>query len=148
MILAYILLGGSSLFMIYQDIREQTIPLYGLIVFAGVSLLFQVGAPNPDGFWAFGTIALIFSALQGTFYLITRQTALGWGDLILSPFCGLWLYHSEIPLYLLSTGILALLTGIFWRYRWGIRPFPMAPAILLGMGAVVLIRCFLMMNEL
>ena len=143
MLLAYILLGGSALLMMIQDMRKQTIPLVGLIIFAGASLYSHILMPGTEGLWVAGLILLLFIACQGVFYLLQRKHAIGWGDTILSPFCGLWLYFHEIPLYFLSTGLFALLTALFWRYRWQLRTFPLVPSLLLGLGVVLLIRCFL-----
>lgn len=142
MLLAYSLLGGSALFMMYQDVREQTIPLSGLFVFMLAALLHQVLEPDPEGLWAAITIALIFMSCQGIFYLIKHEFVMGWGDLTLSPFCGLWLSFYELPSFFIATGVFALMIGILWRYQWGMRTFPMAPALLLGLGFVFLIRCF------
>lgn len=147
MALFYILsLGGSALFMIVQDVREQTIPLYGLIVFASVSLYHSMIEPNGEGFWAAGAIGILFIACHGAYYLLKHEPLIGWGDIILSPFCGLWLQFCEIPLYLISTGVFALLIGLFWWRRWQLKTFPMTPALLCGLGFVILIRCFQTMN--
>ncbi len=141
-LLVYALLGGSALFMIYEDVRKQTIPLSGLSLFIGAALLKQAWEPDLEGFWSACAIALILWGCQGLFYLFKREAAMGRGDLLLSPFCGLWLYLHELPAFFLSTGLMALLTGIFWRYRWGLRTFPFAPAILFGLGILFFIRCF------
>ena len=146
MLLAYSLLGGSALFMIYEDMRKQTIPLSGLVLFIAATLLNQFLEGSLEGFWSAGVIALVFISCQGLFYLFKREPAMGWGDLLLSPFCGLWLYLNELPSFFLAVGFMALLMGILWRYRWGMRTFPMAPAILFGLGIVFLIRCLFMMN--
>ena len=148
MLLSYALLGGSALFMMVQDMREQTIPVSGLTVFAGASLYHQAIEPNAENFWVAGMIAAIFMVCQGLFYLMKHEPAMGWGDLILSPFCGLWLHFYELPAYFIATGIFALLIGLFWRYQWLLKTFPMAPALLFALGFVVVIRCFLMVNRI
>lgn len=146
MLLSYALLGASALFIMAQDVREQTIPISGLIVFAGISLCHHVIEPNAEGFWVAGIIAVTFMACQGLFYLMKRGPAMGWGDLILSPFCGLWLHFHELPLYFIVTGIFALLICLFWWYQWRLKTFPMAPALLFGLGLILVIRWFLTAN--
>ena len=148
MLLTYSLLGGSALFICLQDIRWQTIPLSGLLVFMGASFLNQFWMPEFEGLWTAGTMALILMSCQGLFYLFRQKLAMGWGDLILAPSCGLWLHIQEFPTFCIATGLFGLLLGSFWRYRWGMTTFPFAPAILLGLGVIFLIRCFLMMNEI
>jgi hypothetical protein len=132
--------------MMVQDVRKQTIPLCGLIVFASVSLYHTVTVPHAEGFWAAGVLGLLFMACHGAYYLLKHEHIIGWGDIILSPFCGLWLHSREIPLYLISTGVFALLIGLFWRRRWRLKTFSMIPALLSGLGFVLLIRCFLTVN--
>jgi hypothetical protein len=148
MLLAYALLGGSALLIVHHDIQTQTFPFYALGIFILAGLLKQIGEPDLEGFWAAGAVALILAGCQGLFCLLRGEPAMGWGDLILSPFCGLWLYLHEIPSFLLGMGLVALLMGILWRYRWGMQTFPMAPAILSALGIIFLIRCFLMMNRI
>lgn len=142
MLLPYSLLGGSALLMIVQDVRDQTIPLSGLFVFGGASLYAYFKEPTTQGLWVAGAIFLLLIVCQGIFYLLKQTLIMGWGDIILSPFCGLWLHLQEISLYLIFTGVFALLFGLFWRYRWRLKTFPMSPALLLGLGFVFLIRCF------
>jgi Flp pilus assembly protein protease CpaA len=136
-------MGGSALFLVYQDIREQTIPLSGLALFLVASLLKQVAEPDIEGLMVVAVLVSILLGCQGLFYLVKRKNVLGWGDLILGPGCGLWLHFQELPIFLLSTGIIALSMGVIWRYRWGMLAFPFAPALLFGLGVVFLIRCFL-----
>ncbi|MBX9805423.1 MAG: A24 family peptidase [Alphaproteobacteria bacterium] len=147
MLFTYSLLLLISLPIIYQDVRHQTVPLWGLIVFAIVSLGHQIVAPNPEGRYAAGVLSFIFIVTHGIFYLLKRKPAMGWGDLILVPFCGLWLNQQKLPLYLILTGIFALLTGLIWRHRWGLKTYPLTPALLLGLGIVSIIHCFITMNE-
>jgi Flp pilus assembly protein protease CpaA len=143
MALLYILLGSSAFFMMLQDVQKQTIPLNGLIVFAGASLYHAVMLASLEGFWVAGIIFFLFMACQGVYYLLKRNPIMGWGDIFLSPLCGLWLQFHEIPLYLISTGVFALFIGLFWRHQWKMKAFPLTPALLFGLGLVLLKRCFL-----
>lgn len=142
MIWAYSLLGASALLIAYQDIRHQMIPLGGLILFSSAALLNHLNNPNLEGLWAAGIIAITLGICQANFCWFKRNPAMGVGDLILAPLCGLWLQLDEIPFFLFFTGLFALPMGVFWRYWWGMRTFPFGPAILLGLGSILLIRCF------
>jgi prepilin signal peptidase PulO-like enzyme (type II secretory pathway) len=146
MMFVYGLLLGVAIYMIWQDVKYQTVPVWCLIllgVVTGVKLFYE---PNPDGLWAAFSILFIFASCQGIFYFIRRRLAMGWGDSALGPLCGLWLYVHEIPSFLVYVGIIGILTGLVWRYRWRMRTFPFVPAILGGQGIVFLIRCFLKSN--
>lgn len=148
MLFIYTLLGSSALFMMVQDIRKQTIPLIGLLGFAFSSVSHYVWNPTQEGVWVAGMMIAIFMGSQGILYLLKRHPGVGWGDLILSPFCGLWLQFQELPLYLISTGVFALMMGLYWRYYWKMKTFPLVPPLLLGLGCTLLIRCFLTLNGL
>jgi prepilin signal peptidase PulO-like enzyme (type II secretory pathway) len=126
--------------MVYEDVCKQTIPLLGLALFIMATLLNFFLEGSLEEVESASIIALVLISSQGLFYLFKREPAMGWGDLLLSPFCGLWLYFPELPSFFLGTGLIALLMGILWHYRWGMRTFPMAPAILFGLGIVFLIR--------
>lgn len=139
----YILLASSAFFMIVQDVQKQTIPLYGLIVFASASLYQSIMMTSLEGFWVAGLIFFLFMACQGLYYLFKHKAIMGWGDIFLGPLCGLWLQFDEIPLYFIFTGIFALLTGLFWWRQWKMRTFPLTPALLSGLGFILLNRCFI-----
>jgi Flp pilus assembly protein protease CpaA len=143
MAILYILLGSSAFFMMAQDVQKQTIPLYGLIVFAGASLYHSIRMTSQEGFWAAGIIFFIFITCQGVYYLLKRKPIMGWGDIFLGPLCGLWLESHEIPLYFISTGVFALLIGLIWWHQWKMKTFPLTPALLIGLGFIFLNRCFL-----
>lgn len=142
MLLIYCLLGISVFCLVYQDVKEQTISLPGLLGFVIATLIHQGLEPNLESVWAACMIAFIFMSCQGIFYLVRREFVMGWGDLILCPFCGLWLGFDELPLFFVATGAFALIIGIFWYFRWKMRMFPFVPALLLGLGVVFLNRCF------
>jgi prepilin signal peptidase PulO-like enzyme (type II secretory pathway) len=114
-----------------------------LLLFALISGLHLYFEPNPDGLWVAGIILIIFSGCQLFFSLFLRKLAMGWGDMILGPACGVWIYAHELPYFLLSTGFIGLIMGLFWYYRWGNRTYPFMPSILGGLGVILLIRCFL-----
>jgi len=128
--------------MIYEDIRVQTISSSGLFVFGGATLYYQLSKLDPEGFWVAGAVALVLLGLYAIFFRFRGQKVFGWGDLILGPLCGLWLQIHEVPLYFLATGIFALLISLLWHFKWGLKTFPFAPALLLGLGVVFLKRCF------
>lgn len=146
MIWIYGLLVGISFCIIWQDIQSQTISVWCLVLYGiatGLKLFFE---PNPDAYWPALIILFSFMCAQGIFIYFQGRLAMGWGDLVLSPMCGLWINIQELPSFYLSIGIIGILMGLIWHYRWGLRTFPFMPAILGGQGVVFLIRCFLKSN--
>jgi prepilin signal peptidase PulO-like enzyme (type II secretory pathway) len=143
MTILYIMLGSSAFIMMLQDVQKQTIPLYGLIVFAAASFYHSVMIASLKDLWAAGIIFFLFIICQGIYYLLKRKPIVGWGDIFLGPLCGLWLQSHEIPLYFVSSGVIALLIGLFWWHQWKMKTFPLTPALLAGLGFIFLNRCFL-----
>lgn len=148
MILSYSLLGMMALFLIWQDIQNQTISLWCLCLLAVAAGLKQFYEPNVEGLWVAGIIFTLFLACQGFFTYFYKKLAIGWADLFLGPICGTWLYVHELPYFLISVGLFGFIMGIIWRFRWRYNAFPFAPAILGGQGIVLLSRCFLAINGL
>ena len=146
-VVIYGVLGISMFMMVRHDIQTQTVPLYALLAFILATLFHQFQEPVREGLEASGIIFAIFWGCEGLFLVLRRSPAMGWADLILAPCCGLWFYVHEIPVFLVGTGITALLTGIFWQYWRKMKTFPLVPAILSGWGLVLLIRCFFMVNR-
>jgi prepilin signal peptidase PulO-like enzyme (type II secretory pathway) len=146
--LSYSLLGGISLLMIWQDVRYKMISLWCVCLFFIISCLHHYAYPNPDGLWVAGLILMTFLGCQSLFAMLYRKQAMGWGDVLLGPICGLWLYVDEFPFYIVSTGIIAFIMGLIWSYRWGSRTFPFVPSLIGGQGVIFLIRCFFNSNGL
>lgn len=136
------LLIVSGVLMIYEDIKNQEISLFPLITFMVMTLFIRFHAFTLENLIAPIAIGLIFAIYQGIIYKIKSSCAVGLADLILAPFCGFWLNLEEIPLFLILTGLLSLCMGIFWRYRWQIKTFPLIPPLLFSLTIVLCNRCF------
>lgn len=137
----------SSSWIMYQDVKDQMIPVVGLMLFI-LSSLSQFYLDPSSNLLTAGIVGLIFFSCFGMFYIVQKKPVMGWGDLILAPFCGLWMHSQDIPLFLITTGFIALFMGIFWKTYWGMRTFPLAPPLLLGVTFVIIIRCFFTTNGL
>lgn len=121
----------------YDDIKEQAIPVWELVIFAMAGLIKQWGEPNLEGWMAFCLIAVLIAACQGAFYIFKRIPGLGSGDFVLISLCGLWLHLHEVPVFLFFTGLFGLGIGLVGKHYWGMPTFPMAPAVFLGFSATL-----------
>jgi prepilin signal peptidase PulO-like enzyme (type II secretory pathway) len=142
MVITYVLLGVSSVYILVEDVRFQHIPLKGLALFFGASLLKQFWEPELEGVWVVLSLAIILLSCYGLFSFFKCKSVIGTGDLLLGPSCGLWFHFSELPAFLVMTGLLGLILGVYWRYRWEMITFPFAPALLFGLGITLIMRCF------
>ena len=133
-LMAYILLGSSMILIAHEDIQAQAIPVWQLVIFAAAGLVKQAVEPNLEGLAAFGLVAVVMLLCHGAYYVFRQAPGLGSGDLVLLPVCGLWLALNEVAPFLFLTGLFGVGTGLVWRYQWGMRSFPLAPAIFLGLG--------------
>lgn len=132
------LLGLSSLWILIQDIRQQSVSVMSLALFMLAGILYPGG--NVDWLISVFFLAAIMLVCQGFFYGVSDRPAFGIGDLILFPLCGFWLSPDALPLFLIISGVLALGFGLFWRYRYDMRTFPMAPPIVIALGVLLGLR--------
>ncbi|MBM3633361.1 MAG: hypothetical protein FJX03_06640 [Alphaproteobacteria bacterium] len=142
MVMTYVLLGVSSVYIVVKDVRFQHIPLKGLALFFGASLLKQFWEPELEGIGVAVSLVIILLSCYGLFSIFKCKPTMGTGDLLLGPSCGLWLQFLELPAFLVMTGLLGLILGVYWRYRWKMITFPFAPALLFGLGISLIMRCF------
>ena len=142
MAMTYVLLAISSVYIMVEDVRFQHIPLKGLVLFGAVSLLKQCWEPELEGIWGALSLAVILLSFYGLFSFFKHKSTMGTGDLLLGPSCGLWLHFSQLPIFLVLTGIFGVFLGIYWQYRWKMQTFPFAPALISGLGVILIMRCF------
>ena len=139
--LSYTLGAGSALALSIEDIKSQTLPLSGVTVFALATVLHLYTYPSSEGLVAAAFLLVLLTGCCFFFRRFKKISALGGGDAILMPLCGLWLSLEEVPVFLISAGACSLLAGILWRLKWGMGTFPMAPAIFAGLGVTFITRC-------
>jgi len=85
--------------------------------------------------------SLILGALGYGLYklypLLKKQEGLGWGDVKMLAASGLWLNVSQVPAFLMLTGIGGVLIALVWRVVYKRARFPLGPALALALGACV-----------
>ena len=142
MIMTYVLLGVGAFYIIVEDVRFQKIPLKGLVLFGGAGFLKQFWEPELENICVAVSLTLILLSCYGIFSLFKNKPVMGTGDFLLGPSCGLWLRFSELPHFLIITGLFGVFLGAYWRYRWKMQTFPFGPALILGLVFTLIMRCF------
>ncbi len=81
------------------------------------------------GIIVYGGLA-IFIRFMGR--ILFRKEALGMGDVKFIASCGIWLSVTELPLFLILSGIFGIILGGYWLKIRGEREFPFGPALIAG----------------
>lgn len=129
-ILSVAILNGC-LIIIY-DWLYKAIPLYLVVLFAGLSVMYG-GMIHID--WQ--TVA---SIAGGSFVLLlcfVYKKMLGLADCFLIPCCFAWIDVNQIPLFLILCGVFGIATAVFWRKYYGEQAYPFMPAILFSLSILL-----------
>lgn len=127
-------LAFTSLYMIVSDIRYRLIPVWALLVFAGITICHT--AINPltlESFLPSLILLTIIMAISWGIERIKGLEAIGSGDVILLTLSGFWISVDQIPFFLILMGGLGLLSGVLWKVFFHQHYFPFAPSILLAL---------------
>lgn len=128
MVFLALILGGI---MIVYDWRYKAIPIYLLLGFAALSVIYG-GMTHLD--WQ--ALGVVIGPSFALFGCLAKKNLIGLADAILIP-CGFaWIPLATIPMFLILCGVLGAGTGLFWRWYYCEKQFPFAPAILCSLAAV------------
>ena len=70
--------------------------------------------------------------------LTLKKEALGFGDVKLFAVCGLWLGLTNLPIFLILSGILGVVFGFAWSCYKKQQIFPFGPAIIAAFLLILL----------
>jgi prepilin signal peptidase PulO-like enzyme (type II secretory pathway) len=88
-----------------------------------------------------GFVACLFVAL-GMHYgykLIMKKDGLGFGDVKFLPVAGLWVGVLNLPVYFMLSGLVGILTAIYWRIVFKNPVFPFGPSLAVVMFGVAIL---------
>lgn len=123
----------NALAIIIYDIREKMIPLYLIILFAGLSLI-RAYLSHPD--WQGLIIAVVIGF--GILFILSLKQMIGLADCFLLPSSFAWIRLDEICIFLILCGFFGLISAAFWRIRYKEARYPFAPAILFSTSLILL----------
>ncbi len=128
-----ILLFFPLLCLILKDIKDGIIPDLCVMTIALLGLL-QNHFQHVLSAFILGGCAYSLYAL----YPLMRKTeGLGFGDVKLMAAIGFWLSLFQIPLFLVATGAMGIITHLIWRYLKKGPTFPLGPALALALGICI-----------
>ncbi|MDZ4322504.1 MAG: prepilin peptidase, partial [Alphaproteobacteria bacterium] len=116
-----------------QDIQKGIIPntLVGGVALLG---LFYGGIETLLSAVILGTIGY---GLYKLYPLVRAKEGIGFGDVKLMGASGLWLLPSQIPLFLILTGLGGILTALSWKVLKKGPKFPLGPALAFALGICI-----------
>lgn len=127
-----------------EDFKNRRIP-DALLIALTINFCLLAWKKGEGGeFWISPLIlGAIGCVLKISYKLLGGQEGLGWGDVKLISVLGLCMKISEIPEFLILSGMLGIGTSILWRYLYEDRWFPFAPALIVGFMAekIAIIFC-------
>lgn len=123
----------NALAIIAYDVREKMVPLYLIILFAGLSFT-AAYLTHAD---LQGLMLIIFVSFLGLSYLAFRKM-IGLADCFLLPSCFFWIELDKIPMFLILCGFFGVVSAVFWRVKYQEITYPFTPAILFSLGIALL----------
>lgn len=132
MVFIAFILGGV---MIAYDWRYKAIPIYLLLLFAALSLIYG-GMTHPD--WQ--TLGAVMGLSVALFLYLAKKNLIGLADVLLITCAFPWIPLADIPIFLILCGAFGAGTALFWRWYYNEKQFPFAPAILCSLAVVIIIN--------
>lgn len=134
------------------DAEHMILPNQLVLIGAGLALiliLYQYLAYDPS--YGFGRQALFKLAGMVVFggivwllgwvtELVLKKEALGFGDVKFFAMAGLWLGLPYLPFFLILSGVLGVVLGIFYRIFVKKRLYPFGPALILALYTCLLLQ--------
>lgn len=133
------LLACALVILAVTDLEAGIIPDKVSLALAAIGLVFQIVVGNV---WL-GLATAVFTGvlallLRIIFLHLLKRESLGLGDVKLFAVAGLWLGPAGLPVFLIMSGLIGLITGLARRVLGGGREFPFGPAMALGLFCTVL----------
>ena len=80
------------------------------------------------GMTVFAGVAWLMGAVVG---FLKRREALGMGDVKFFAMAGLWLGLTYLPYFLIFSGIIGIISGVYYKFALKKELFPFGPALIL-----------------
>jgi len=82
--------------------------------------------------------AFVSWALGFVLTKILKKDSLGFGDVKVFLVSGLWLGLYMLPYFMILSGVLAIIIGLFWRFHLKKQVFPFGPALITALYGLLL----------
>jgi Flp pilus assembly protein protease CpaA len=129
-IMSIAILNGC--FIIIYDWRYKAVPLYLLLLFGCLSVIYGVMMHDD---WQ--TVAILAGGSFVALLYLVYKKMLGLADCLLIPCCFAWIDIEEIPLFLVLCGVFGIATSLFWCKYYTEKEYPFTPAILFSLSLLL-----------
>lgn len=89
------------------------------------------------GAFLFALVPLVIKVLYEKF---KQKNAMGMGDIKFFFVAGLWLGAAVLPQYMIMSGVLAIILGVFWQIIFDQKRFPFGPALVMSFYVMLLFQ--------
>jgi phospholipase/carboxylesterase len=132
----YFLIGLLLVLLVVVSVQDIRKGIISNILVESVALLglFYGGIETLPSVVILGVISY---GLYKLYPLVRRKEWLGLGDVKLMGASGFWLHFSQIPLFLILTGLGGVLMALLWKVLKKGPKFPLGPALAFALGICI-----------
>lgn len=84
--------------------------------------------------------ALVPFAIKFLYEKFKKKNAMGMGDIKFFFVAGLWLGAAVLPYFMIMSGVLAIILGLFWQIMFDKKRFPFGPALVVSFYVMLLFQ--------
>ena len=141
------LLFSVSLAITVVDLEHLEVPTYMQVALIFLAVLYSLINYDVDPLFAIFSGFIYFVVAEIARIIVEKlkknNEVLGGADTKLIAICGLFLGVGQLHYFLLLTGVFGVLFGVFWRLIKKRERFPFAPAIVVSLFLILLLKtCF------
>lgn len=128
--------------IIFIDINHYIIPDELQIILLILSLIYAYinNYKMNDVFINIISIIFISVTAKAIITKIKKQESLGFGDIKFLVISSIFITTVQIPIFLLISGLLGILTGILWQIFFDKKIFPFAPSLAISLFLCLLLK--------
>lgn len=125
------LLGVCMAIFFVTDFEHRIIPdeIQIAMLVIGVVHNLVIEKPFEDTFYGFAVGLMIGLALRYGYSFLRNREGLGWGDVKFLAVAGVWIGVAPLVPFLFFSGVLGVVTAMFWRMAGKGEEFPFGPAL-------------------
>lgn len=131
----------ALLILIISDLETYIIPDTCNVLTAISGVLYQIYISKMAWGEILGTIifaVFLLLTIRWIFTKILKREAMGMGDIKFTAAAAIWLGIAGLPLYLIISGLLGILTHFVWRLFSKNPEFPFGPALAIALYVLVI----------
>jgi prepilin signal peptidase PulO-like enzyme (type II secretory pathway) len=138
----FLALATFLMILIVADFETYIMPDSATIgaLIVGIAYVYYLQPYWLENIIGAGVGLIIALGLKYGYFLFTKKEGLGMGDVKFLPVAGLWIGFSLLPLYLVTAGLLGIITALFWKLLYKNPVFPFGPALAAAMFIICVFK--------